>query len=131
MIKLISRIFGGKSKKETAAKPAKKPAAPKKNPADVAAADKGTQPSTIEQLEAASAALEKAAGAAPDTAPGAAKAAGPREALTVREKLIRNALSIHREKSKILDSLPPAVRTKLTAMAMALYIQQRSDKGKH
>ena len=48
-----------------------------------------------------------------------------------REKLIENALAVHREKSKMLDSLPPAVRTKLTAMAMAIYIKQRSDNEKN
>ncbi|MGA0395143.1 MAG: hypothetical protein ACO3MW_13910 [Rhodospirillales bacterium] len=50
---------------------------------------------------------------------------------TEREKLIENALAIHREKSKILDNLPPAVRTKLTAMAMAIYIKQKSDDNKN
>jgi hypothetical protein len=121
MIKLIPKLFGGKPKKKAPAEPAR--------------------PSTVEQLEAASTALEKAAGpresaiganpqAAKPQAPES-KAAEPGAVMTEREKLIQNALAIYREKSKLLDSLPPAVRTKLTAMAMAIYIKQRSDNEKN
>lgn len=35
-----------------------------------------------------------------------------------REQLIRNAISIHREKAKILDDLEPEAREKLTVMAL-------------
>ncbi|MEX2451387.1 MAG: hypothetical protein WD407_11080 [Rhodospirillales bacterium] len=106
MIKLIPKIFGGKTTKKK-----------KKAPA------KPAPPSTIEQIEAASTALEKAVGPQESAESGAV--------MTEREKLIQNALAIHREKSKLLDSLPPAVRTKLTAMAMAIFIKQRADNDKN
>ncbi|MEQ8664706.1 MAG: hypothetical protein RIC16_03195 [Rhodospirillales bacterium] len=35
-----------------------------------------------------------------------------------REQLIRDAINIHQQKSKVLDNLDPAVREKLTVMAM-------------
>ncbi len=48
-----------------------------------------------------------------------------------REQLIKDAMAIHREKKKILDDLPPLLRSKLTAMAMAIYIKQRSKDKKN
>jgi len=122
MIKFLSKAFGAKNKKKkkkTAAK-AKTTAAKSASTdqiADQVEDQSVTQPMAVAEAESG-----------PDKTPKKMVRKSPS---SEREELIQNALAIHREKSKLLDNLPPAVRTKLTAMAMAIYIKQRSDNKKN
>jgi hypothetical protein len=106
MLKFLSKAFDSKKKKK-AMKEKAKPKSPKNTDKDAPK----TEGQIVAKTKNEDAAVKKTS--------------------TEREKLIENALAIHREKSKLLDSLPPAMRAKLTAMAMAIFIDQRSDNEKN
>jgi len=117
MLKFLSKAFDSKKKKK-AMKEKAKPKSPKNTDKDApikSPASKESEPKTEGQIVAKTKNEDAAV----------------KKTSTEREKLIENALAIHREKSKLLDSLPPAVRAKLTAMAMAIFIDQRSDNEKN
>ena len=128
MIKFISKAFGGKKKKKkTVPKLKAKAAEPTitDQPTDQTDDQSGTQPIAVAEVKSAP---KKTPEKTPNKTPNKTVGKSPSHE---RDELIQNALAIHREKSKLLDNLPPAVRTKLTAMAMAIYIKQRSDNKKN
>ena len=116
MIKFLSKVFGEKKKKKK-----KSPKAKLKKAKPVGT---GQAPNQIpEQLTEQAPVQSKDKTAVEPNALTIANSSPTSE----RGKLIQNALAIHREKSKLLDNLPPAIRAKLTAMAMAIYIKKRPD----
>jgi len=124
MIKFLSKAFGSKKKKTEKKEKNKKtktekPELTKTDPLATSPDSTESEPIANDQLVATSVNESVNENVA-------SKPVSPE-----REKLIENALAVHREKSKMLDSLPPSVRTKLTAMAMAIYIKQRSDNEKN